>query len=110
MPDHMEKCEYTLKLCKHGCGEYLTEVQLRSHEKHECRGRPLDVQMESLNIKFTEKLQSMQVKHDTEVARLEKRITEMEKKHAKELAILHQQITALKESIVQQSHQTAAAG
>lgn len=106
----MEKCEYTLKLCKHGCGEYMTEVQLRNHEKHECRCRPLEMQMESMNIKFNEKLQLMQAKHDTEVSRLEKRINDIEKKHAKELANLLQQISAMKELITQRNHHQTAAG
>ncbi len=90
---HLEKCEYTLKHCRHsGCGRTFTQRELGEHERHECSRRPLDLQLESFKVKFTERLQLMEERYDGEIKLLNRRLIDQEKLHREELDRLRQEM------------------
>ena len=62
------------------------------HERHECTRRPLDLQLESLKVKFTERLQLMEDRYDGEIKLLNRRLIDQEKLHREEIDRLRQEM------------------
>ncbi len=92
LDDHLEKCEYTLKSCIHGCGECLPQKHLIEHEQHDCIKRPISLQLNSLKMQFAEKLHIMEEKYDKEIQRLNKELIERNKRHVEEIKNMRMEI------------------
>ena len=78
-PKHIsDKCGYTPKKCRYGCGEYYCCKDLPVHEQDECPNRPQEVLIES-DRRNKKKLKELEVKcHKQET--LLKKIREEEAK------------------------------
>ena len=62
-PRHISnKCSYTPKKCRYGCGEYYCCKDLPVHEQDECPNRPQEVLIES-DRRNKKKLKELEVKY-----------------------------------------------
>ena len=68
------KCLYVKEVCPHGCGQSYPRHLLQTHQTDECPQRPLHLQLETVQRRFTQKYELLQ-------QQLLEHLEQQEKKH-----------------------------
>ena len=96
------KCLYVEEVCPHGCGQSYPRHLLQSHQLDECPQRPLQLQLETVDGRLTQKYELLQQqlleyleqekKHEEDKKELQETLIQQEMKHKEDKNELQQQL------------------